>query len=163
MSDKAQRKAILAKKLKEQEMLEHPEWCYCEVVLHKEADVDFENDTPIGQTEPVDGFPRHNSKGFTQDIYRCKHCGRQYCVPVVYACATDAFVQTEQEKHEQDRRDLVTRIVDVANKIQGANRIGKANYISIPVENLQHVADELGISAEQAAEVLREYFKPKLN
>jgi hypothetical protein len=171
MSDKAerkaQRKAILAKKLKEQEMLDHPEWCYCEEILHKEADVDFQHDTPIGQTEPVDGFPRWNSSGFTQNIYRCKRCGKQYCIPMVFACAADAFVLTQQEKDEQAKREIITKLIAAVNKasnnISGDNRISKANYISVPMENLQHIADGLGVSLDEASEILREYFMPKLN
>jgi 1-aminocyclopropane-1-carboxylate deaminase/D-cysteine desulfhydrase-like pyridoxal-dependent ACC family enzyme len=168
MSDKAQRKAsrkaILAKKLKEQEMLEHPEWCYCEEILHKEADIDINE--PIGCTEPIDGFPRWNSSGFTQNIYRCKRCGKQYVIPMAFAATAEGFVEfveTELEIQEQARKELITKLLAAVNNVVHNGRIGTANYISIPEKNLQHIADGLGVTLEEAAEILQEYFKPKLN
>jgi len=165
MSDKnkrkAQRKALLAKKEMEKQMLEHPEWCYCEEILHKEADIDINE--PIGQTEPVDGFPRWDSTGFTQNIYRCKRCGKQYCIPMVFASTPDGFVDTEAMKAEQAKRELISKLIAAANKVATNGHISKANYVSIPVKNLQHIADELGISLEQAADMLRRYFETKLN
>lgn len=159
MSDKAQRKALMLKKLKEKEMLEHPEWCYCEEVLHKEADIDWENDKPIGQTEPIDGFPFPTSEGFTQDIYRCKRCGKQYCMPIAFA----ASAQPTIEQDEETRKKLISKIVEAMNKVSGENRIGKANCISIPEANLMHIADGLGVSREEAIQILKEYFEPRLN
>jgi hypothetical protein len=163
MSDKrerkAQRKALIAKKLQEEQMKLHPEWCYCEEVLHKEADIDWENDMPIGQTEPVDGFPHPHSKGFTQDIYRCKRCGKQYCVPIAFASSAQPTV----EQDEEARKALIGKLIEAASNIAKNGHIGKGNYISIPEANLQHIADGLGISREEAIIVLKEYFEPRLN
>lgn len=71
-------KAIRAKHILEQEKLANPDWCFCQKT-------EWETDEPIGETEPVDGFPFHQNKGYTQTIYRCKTCGKKFVIPVAFA------------------------------------------------------------------------------
>jgi hypothetical protein len=71
-------KAIRAKHSLEVEKQQNPDWCYCQKT-------EWETDNPIGETEPIDGFPYHNSKGYTQTIYRCNTCGKKFVVPIVFA------------------------------------------------------------------------------
>ena len=86
MSTKKQHnKEIREKYLLIQEIKANPDWCYCFETLKLEPDVDLENDTSIGKTEPIDGFPYWNSKGYTQDIYLCKRCGKKHCIKIAFA------------------------------------------------------------------------------
>jgi hypothetical protein len=63
-----------------QEMLENPDWCFCEELFGLESDVDWKNDEPIGKTEPIDGFPFPHSKRYSQEIYLCKRRGKEYII-----------------------------------------------------------------------------------
>ena len=77
-NNKKRNKEIRQRYEREQYMKEHPEECF------SEPDVDYLNDTPIGQTESVDGFPYPNSKGYTQSVYRCKRCGKEHELALAY-------------------------------------------------------------------------------
>ena len=66
------------------EIKENPDWCFCPELLGLEPDVDFENDEIIGKTYPIDGFPYHNSTGYTLPIYICKRCGKKISQSIVY-------------------------------------------------------------------------------
>jgi len=81
---KEKNKEIRSKIALEKEIKENPEWCYCEELSELEPDVDFENDEIIGYTDPVDGFPYHNSTGYTLPIYICKRCGKKISQSIVY-------------------------------------------------------------------------------
>jgi hypothetical protein len=78
MSNKKRNKAIRAKYELEKEKKEHPDWCYCD-----EPDYDF--NSPIGKTEPIDGFPYWNSENYTQDIFLCKKCLKKHVIKIVFA------------------------------------------------------------------------------
>ena len=168
MSDRREkkiaRKAVEAKKLKEQQMLNHPEWCYCEEILYKEAEIDLENDKPIGKTEPVDGFPYWNSKGYTQDIYRCKRCGKQYCIPIIYAPPNVAPDKLEIVGNDEEvKRKLIGKIIEGMNAIHTHGRYAKANYVVVPVNYIERVAIELSIDTEEASNRIAEYFAQHIN
>lgn len=158
---KAARKAVQMQKLREKQMLDHPEWCYCEEVLHKEADIDWENDMPIGQIESVDGFPNWNSTGHTQDIYRCKRCGKQYCTPIAYAMPY--VPKAEPVLDEEAKNKLIANIVKAATSIAENSVYGKANYATVPVSYVERVATELDITYEEACDRIREFFKQHVN
>jgi hypothetical protein len=77
MSNKKQiNKEIRAKYAKQEEIKQNPDLCFCD-------DPEYD-DEPIGQTEPVDGFPYWNSTGFTEPIYFCKKCGKKHIVKLAY-------------------------------------------------------------------------------
>lgn len=63
----------------------NPDWCWCEEILSKPADVDYENDLVIGETEPIDGFPYYESKSYTLPLYKCKRCGKKHAISIVIA------------------------------------------------------------------------------
>lgn len=69
---------------KEQEMLDYPDYCYCGFLLGLDADIDFELDSPIGETEPIDGYPYYNSVGYTAPIYKCKRCEKMHVLQIAY-------------------------------------------------------------------------------
>lgn len=69
---------------KEQEMLDYPDYCYCDFLLGLTPDVDFELDSPIGETEPIDGYPYYNSVGYTAPIYKCKRCEKMHVLQIAY-------------------------------------------------------------------------------
>ena len=151
---KAARKAVESKKRQEQMMNDHPEWCYCEEILHKTADIDENN--PIGQTEPVDGFPNWNSTGYTQNIYRCNRCGKQYCIPMAFAATPVGF-------EEPNHKELVGKLIAAVSELANKSYVGKANYMMIPEKNIQSIADNFGLTKEQAVTVLKQYFAGNVN
>lgn len=75
---KKQNKIIRDKFFLDIEKTQNPDWCYCEKT-------EWETDNPIGETEPIDGFPHPHSKGYTQTIYKCNTCGKKFCIPIVFA------------------------------------------------------------------------------
>lgn len=85
MSNKKRNKAIRAKYELQKQMVENPDWCWCDKKLGLPADVDYDKDEPIGMTEPIDGFPRWNSKGYTVPIYKCKRCGKKHDLQIAFA------------------------------------------------------------------------------
>lgn len=50
-------------------MSENPDWCYCSEKLGIEEDIDYFNDTPIGETDPIDGYPHPESKKMLEKTY----------------------------------------------------------------------------------------------
>jgi hypothetical protein len=64
---------------------------------------------------------------------------------------------------EKEKRELITKLVAAVNELANKSYVSKANYMMIPEENIQKVADNLGISKEQAVQVLREYFSGQIN
>jgi hypothetical protein len=78
MSNKKRNKEIRRKYELKKEIENNPDWCYCSVILGIEEDIDYINDIPIGVTKPIDGFPFPESKGYVQDIYICKRCGKKH-------------------------------------------------------------------------------------
>lgn len=85
MSNKKRNKEIRRKHELKLEVEHNPDWCWCKENLGLEPDVDYDKDFAIGETEPIDGFPRWNSKGFTQPIYKCKRCGKKHEMIIVFA------------------------------------------------------------------------------
>jgi hypothetical protein len=68
----------------EKEIEENPDWCFCGELLGLEPDVNFDSDEIIGHTEPINGFPYHNSIGYTLPIYICKRCSKKTSQSIVY-------------------------------------------------------------------------------
>ena len=81
---KLKNKEIRYKISKEKEIEENPDWCFCEELVGLESDVDFDNDEIIGHTDPIDGYPYHNSTGYTLPIYVCKRCGKKTTQIIAY-------------------------------------------------------------------------------
>jgi len=67
------------------EIKDNPYCCYCYDLVGLYSDIDDNN--PIGETEPVDGYPFPTSIGFTQKIYICKRCGKEATLPIAVAFA----------------------------------------------------------------------------
>jgi hypothetical protein len=63
----------------------NPDWCFCYELTGNEPDVDFENDTPIGKTEPIDGYPFPDCRNYVLDIYKCKRCGKKITQSIAFA------------------------------------------------------------------------------
>ena len=82
--NKKRNKEIRRKFELEKEMSENPDWCYCFEKLGVEEDIDYFNDIPIGETDPIDGYPHPESKGYTQNIYLCKRCGKKHILYLAY-------------------------------------------------------------------------------
>ena len=76
-------KEIREKYRLEQEIKDNPDWCYCYELLVLEPDIN--EDEPIGETEPIDGYPCTECKGYTQKIYICKRCGKKTTISIVVA------------------------------------------------------------------------------
>lgn len=66
----------------QKEMLENPNDCFCEDLG---LEPDYDSNCPIGNTEPIDEFPFPHSKGYSQEIYLCKRCGKEYIIRIAYA------------------------------------------------------------------------------
>jgi len=62
---------------------------------------------------------------------------------------------------EERLKELIGRINFVAGEISKKGRIGIANYIQVPVENIEMIAENLDISEEETIELLADYFKSK--
>ena len=67
------------------------------------------------------------------------------------------------ESSEVKKQKLVAQLVAVANKVSGENRIGKANYITVPDKNIEAIAKKFNITVEKAQQMLRDYFASELN
>lgn len=83
--NKKHNKEIRAKYTFQQKMIDYPDWCYCYELLGLDSDVDYQNDSIIETTEPIDGYPFPASVGFTQNIYRCKRCGKKNTLQIAFA------------------------------------------------------------------------------
>jgi len=81
--NKKHNKEIREKYRLEQEIKDNPNCCYCYDLVGLYSDID--EDKPIGETEPVDGYPFPASIGFTQKIYICKRCGKEATLPIAFA------------------------------------------------------------------------------
>lgn len=84
MSNKKRNKEIRRKHELKLEIERNPDWCWCQETLGLPADVDYENDFVIGQTEPIDGFPHPESTNYVLDIYKCKRCGKKHTISIAY-------------------------------------------------------------------------------
>ena len=67
------------------------------------------------------------------------------------------------ESSEIKKQKLIAQLVAVANKITGENRIGKANYITVPDKNIEAIAKKFGVTVEEAQQMLKDYFASELN
>jgi hypothetical protein len=67
------------------------------------------------------------------------------------------------ETSEVKKRKLIAQLVAAANKVAGENRIGKANYITVPDKNIEAIARKFGVTVEAAQQMLKEYFENQLN
>jgi hypothetical protein len=67
------------------------------------------------------------------------------------------------ESSEVKKRKLITQLIAVMNKITGENRIGKANYITVPDKNIEAIAKKFGVTVEEAQQMLKDYFASELN
>jgi enterochelin esterase-like enzyme len=67
------------------------------------------------------------------------------------------------ESSEVKKRKLIAQLIATANKLIGENRIGKANYITIPDKNVESIAKKFNVTVEKAQEMLKEYFESELN
>lgn len=66
------------------------------------------------------------------------------------------------ESKEEKNRKLVAQLVAIGNKIAGENRIGKANYVVVPIKNIEAIAKKFNVSVEEAQELLQNYFESEL-
>lgn len=60
------RKKLLEDKIKQ----ENPDLCFCKNPSYNENEV-------VGWTDPIDGFPYHNSTCYTEPIFVCKNCNKK--------------------------------------------------------------------------------------
>ena len=67
------------------------------------------------------------------------------------------------ESSEVKKRKLISQLIAVMNKITGENRIGKANYITVPDKNIEAIAKKFGVTVEEAQQMLKDYFASELN
>ena len=67
------------------------------------------------------------------------------------------------ESQEVKKQKLITRLIAVANKVTGENRIGKANYITVPDKNIESIAKKFNVTVEEAQQMLKDYFASELN
>ena len=67
------------------------------------------------------------------------------------------------ESSEIKKQKLIAQLVAVANKITGENRIGKANYITVPDKNIESIAKKFNVTVEEAQQMLKDYFASELN
>jgi hypothetical protein len=67
------------------------------------------------------------------------------------------------ESQEVKKQKLITRLIAVANKITGENRIGKANYAVIPDKNIETIAKKFNMTVEEAQQLIADYFASELN
>lgn len=73
-----QKNRELQKKIEEEKYrLENPDECFCD-------EPEYDETTFFKLTDPIDGFPYWNSKGFQQSIYICKKCGKYYEQKICY-------------------------------------------------------------------------------
>jgi hypothetical protein len=84
VSNKKRNKEIRRKHELKLEIKQNPEWCWCEENLGKPADVDYDKDTVIGETEPIDGYPYPASTNYTQPLYLCKRCGKKHALAIAF-------------------------------------------------------------------------------
>lgn len=62
----------------------NPDWCWCKETLDLDADVDYEKDFAIDETDPIDGYPHPESTNYSLPIFKCKRCGKKHTLPVAY-------------------------------------------------------------------------------
>jgi hypothetical protein len=67
------------------------------------------------------------------------------------------------ESEEVKKRKLIANLIAVSNKLIGENRIGKANYITVPDKNIEAIAKKFNVTVEKAQQMLKEYFESALN
>jgi len=85
MSNKKKRnKEIRRKHELKLEVERNPDWCWCKELLGLDADVDYNNDYAIGETDPIDGYPHPESKNYILPVFKCKRCGKKHTLPVAY-------------------------------------------------------------------------------
>jgi len=82
--NKIKMKEIKATAKLKQEMLDHPDLCYCFETLDKAPNCDY--DSPIGYTEKiVDNYLDGTQFTFRLPIFKCKRCGKKHIVSIVKA------------------------------------------------------------------------------
>lgn len=67
------------------------------------------------------------------------------------------------ESTEVKKEKLIAQLIAVANKVTGENRIGKANYITVPDKNIESIAKKFNVTVEEAQQMLKDYFASELN
>lgn len=81
--NKKHNKEIREKYRLEQEIKDNPDWCYCNELLGLDSDID--ETESIGETEPIDGYPCPECKGYTQKVYICKRCNKKATISIAFA------------------------------------------------------------------------------
>jgi hypothetical protein len=66
------------------------------------------------------------------------------------------------ESPEVKKRKLIAQLIATANKLIGENRIGKANYITVPDKNIEAIAKKFNITVEKAQQMLKDYFESEI-
>jgi hypothetical protein len=67
------------------------------------------------------------------------------------------------ESPEVKKQKLITQLIAVVNKVNGENRIGKANYAVIPDKNIETIAKKFNITVKEAQQLIADYFASELN
>ncbi|RPI84282.1 MAG: hypothetical protein EHM34_03900 [Nitrosopumilales archaeon] len=60
----------------------------------------------------------------------------------------------------ENQKKLMQRIVTIANSIE-RNKTGKASFAQVPIAYIAYIANYLGVSIREAAEIIEKQFKPQ--